>query len=91
MERQDLNQCPSIVEGDYKFMVALADFPNNYNSLTFKKSSVRERKNKKKEEICWNQSVIEVKSVSFSLPGNFMVPGHKYVGFGGAVFFLLSS
>lgn len=38
-----------------------------------------------------DQSVLEVKSVLFSLPGSFMVPGHKYVGFGRTVFFLLSS
>lgn len=39
MERQDLNQCPLNVKDDYKFMVALAAFPNTYSSWTFKKIS----------------------------------------------------
>lgn len=33
MERQDLNQCPSIAKDDYKFMVALTAFPNTYMDL----------------------------------------------------------
>lgn len=88
MERQDLNQCPSIAE-----MITSSWWLFLIPTWTLKKSRVQKRKDRKKEEIWWNQSVIEMKPVLFSLPGSFKTPGHNYIGFGGGAisfpFFLI--